>query len=134
MRISLFLFLVFLLSLSSCSSDCTEIGVEKIDVNGWAYQDSIEFNLIATDTNDYYDLVLELEHSPDFNFQNLYIQSSTHFPSGETIMDPISINLGDLSGTWNGECSRKACVAPVLLRSQFRFLETGNHKIVFEQF
>lgn len=134
MRSLLFFFVLLIFGLSSCNSDCKELGQAKIDAEGWHYRDSLEFVLQAVDTTVSYDLVLELEHTTEFSFQNLYVRTNTYFPSGAKIRDVISLDIGDMSGRWNGTCSGNSCIAPVLLRSKFRFSETGTHKIVFEQF
>ena len=132
-------FLIFICSFSflgiiSCTSDCEIIDDYSIDSDGWSYGDSLSFEINAADTINQYDLVLELEHDVDFTFQNLYVRSTTHFPSNNSIQDVISLNLGDIAGRWNGDCSANTCTAAILMRSKFRFSEIGKHRIVFEQF
>lgn len=134
MRFFLLIAIAPVLFATACQSECIEIGNSKIDESGWAYRDSLEFIIEAEDTSQLYDLILELTHSNEFSYQNLYVRSTTHFPSGNSVKDPISLNLGDLSGSWNGDCSGSTCVAPILLRAHFRFSELGAHRIVFEQF
>jgi gliding motility-associated lipoprotein GldH len=134
MRLLIFIALGALLTLQSCQSDCTSLRKQKIDEAGWNYSDTISFMIDAQDTTKYYDLVLKVKHTEEFSFQNLYVRSTTEFPSGERIQDPISLNLGNLAGQWNGKCSGKTCTAPILLQSKFRFLELGEHTITFEQF
>lgn len=134
MRILFAICSISLLSIISCNNDCEIIDSFEVDAEGWVYGDSLSFELTAEDTLSQYDLVLELEHNIDFSFQNLYVRSTTHFPSDKSIQDVISLNLGDIAGRWNGECKRSGCTAGILLRSKFRFSELGEHRIVFEQF
>ena len=119
---------------ASCSNECNSLGSHEVNEEDWVYADSLDYNFEVKDTTAIYDLVLELKHSPEFAFQNLYVQTTTHFPSGEIVKSPMSIDLGDLAGRWNGDCGSKSCKAPVMLRDDFRFREMGNYRIVFEQF
>ena len=102
--------------------------------NGWAYEQPLHFDFPIPDTSARYDILLEVRHSKDYGFQNLYVQFHTTFPSGETKSQVVSLELAAKNGIWNGDCGGEGCTAEIPLQVNTVFPETGNYRISVEQY
>ncbi len=132
------LILFFILSLIIFHSCETEkyIYQQKINVNpkGWGYTDSLEYEFNIQDTSIFYTLLMDIEHTLEYNYQNIYMDISTRYPSGKYMNQVLSSDFADKSGRWYGKCSGDQCLAPINLQSKTKFPEPGNYNINIKQF
>jgi len=49
----------------------------------WGYGDAIEFSFDIDDASTVYDILLTVNHSSDFSYQNFYTQITTTYPTAE---------------------------------------------------
>lgn len=133
-KIHLLSILAFILFASSCNNGVVYSHKETVDGSVWNYNQELLFELNGIDTSSYYDLVLEVNHSSEFSYENLYTRISTKFPSGESIKDIVSLQFADKMGNWLGNCNSSTCKTELLIQERFRFKEVGAHKISLENF
>ncbi|MEM0993225.1 MAG: gliding motility lipoprotein GldH [Bacteroidota bacterium] len=108
---------------------------EKIIANSiWTYDDAVSFTFQIDDTEAQYNLYLDIRHSTQFPFQNLYTMIQTTYPSGRTVDSRISIDMANKLGEWYGKCSQEDCLLRVNLQQGAFFKEAGAHQITFEQY
>lgn len=119
---------------SSCQSDRYYSKSFSIEKPGWAYQDSLAFTFEVVDTSDLFDLVLQIDHTDEFPFQNLYTRAHTYFPSGKKHTQLLSLELMDKVGFWQGDCSGTSCAFQVPIQENIFFQETGTYRFVLEQY
>jgi gliding motility-associated lipoprotein GldH len=136
MNIRLF-FLFVLISISfSCSKE--KVILEKeIDVKesiGWMFSDSLSVDFSISDTNRLYAMRLQLNHTPDFNFENVYTRIHTLFPDGKLSAQLLSLSLTKETGAWAGQCNKTNCKVEIALQEQIIFPAQGNYKITIAQF
>ena len=125
---SLILFLI-----SSC--DKAPIYQQKENLGeSWLHADSVRFNLPAPDTSTAYAMTLDLLHTLDYPFQNIYFKITTVYPSGRRTSNLLNIDLADKSGAWYGNWGSKNCLLVAPLRDNFYFSEAGEYSITMEQF
>ena len=117
----------------SCSDNTIYKTKQEINGEYWTYEDAISFSLEAPDTINWYELGLDVEHSSEFSFQNLYLNIDTGFPSDTILTDLINLDLAKKSGEWNGRCSSSSCTNPFILKQRFKFEELGNYSFSFKQ-
>ena len=124
------LFVVF----SSCGPNY--IFDQKKDIQGlaWSYEDTLDFEVDIQDTLKIYNLYLDIEHSVNYPFQNIYTQIYTQFPSGKRIKERLPIDFSEKSGKWIGDCDSEFCTLRVYIQKGAFFNALGNHKITVEQF
>lgn len=101
---------------------------------GWAYADSLDFSFEIADTTKVYDVILEVEHSEDYGFQNLYVKTNTVFPSGKTDKQVLSLELANKVGFWLGKCSGGNCHLRIPIQQKIFFPEKGTYHFHMEQF
>ena len=130
-----FLFVLISISLS-CSNE--KVILEKeVDVEesiGWIFKDSLSVNFSISDTNRLYAMRLQLNHTPDFNFENVYTRIHTLFPDGKLSAQLLSLSLTKETGAWAGQCNKTNCKVEIALQEQIIFPAQGNYKITIAQF
>jgi gliding motility-associated lipoprotein GldH len=136
MNIRLF-FLFVLISISfSCSKE--KVILEKeVDVKesiGWIFYDSLSVDFSISDTNRLYAMRLQLNHTPDFDFENVYTRIHTLFPDGKLSAQILSLALTNENGAWAGQCNKTDCKVEIALQEQIIFPAKGNYKITIAQY
>lgn len=106
----------------------------KIGGNGWAYSDSISFAFTVADTQQLYDLMLDVKHDKDYAWENAYVRIRTVFPNDSTRTDVTSLELAGATGAWKGHCSGADCNVEIPLQRRFRFRLPGTYGLTFVQF
>lgn len=126
---------LFLLSivLISCASDVIYDETLKAD-NPWSYQQKLSFQYQVPDTTQPYDLHLKIRYSDTFAFENVYLKMTTYFPGGDSVASPLSLELADNQGSWQGKCNDGTCETDILLLEKAYFKFSGIHKLTMEQY
>lgn len=135
---SLFYRLIFFLTLnvvlSSCGPDYIFQKNYTFDSYGWAQSDSLFFSVPITDTLRIYNLYLDVDHTDDYAYQNMYVRIHTTFPDQQKLTERVSISLAKKSGQWNGECKGKNCQLRVNIQEGAFFNQPGDYTFMVEQF
>lgn len=107
---------------------------KSINKSGWTHSDSLDFNFEIKDTSIVYSLILDVNHTTDYPYQNTYFNISTAFPSGRNLKQQLSSDLANKGGVWYGDCSGKNCTASINLQEKAKFDEVGDYKINIAQY
>lgn len=127
-------FVFFLLTLSSCEPNYIFEQTYQLEEDTWTYTDSLSFEIDVKDTLKIYNLYLDLKHSTDFGYQNLYTKINTTFPAGQQISETLSLELQHKSGMWFGDCSGDYCKLRIPIQEGAYFNSSGLHTITIHQF
>lgn len=125
---------VLLLTMSSCNSDVIFDEDYTIPEHGWTYGEQAAFEFEIEDTTALYRMSVDIEHTTDFPFQNIYLRIHSVFPNDTINVIRHSVELQEPNGQWIGGCSGEDCAVRVILSENMYFNQTGLHKISFEQF
>jgi gliding motility-associated lipoprotein GldH len=106
----------------------------QIEKSAWDYDNQLAYTFEVTDTTKVYNLLLEIDHSTEYAYQNCYLKIHTTFPSGEKVEQVLSIDLADKIGQWQGNCNSEACTVLLDLQKKARFNALGKHQITLEQY
>lgn len=127
-----------LLLLIGCLSSCGPDFIYEKDYDlaneAWTYSDTLDFKINITDTTAIYNLYLDMEHSTDYAFQNIYLQVYTLYPNGKRIKELLPIDIADKTGKWYGNCDSDMCQLRVNLQEGAFFNATGDYVITLEQY
>jgi gliding motility-associated lipoprotein GldH len=107
---------------------------EKMPGNPWFYQSVVAFEYEVEDTSIPYDVMLEVRHQDTFAFENLYVKAVTYFPAGDSTAYPLSLQLANSTGDWQGDCSGGVCKTTIHLSDGAYFRSRGKYSIRLEQF
>lgn len=130
----LFFFLLSLSFLHACSENFVYSEQQIIDNAEWKYGDTLDFAIPIADTTEKYNLYLDVQHTTDYSYQNIYLNVATIYPSGKRIAELLPIDFADKTGQWYGNCNTETCQLRVNIQQRAYFNETGTHHIVFEQY
>lgn len=125
---------VILFSLSACNSDVIIDEDYTIPEYGWAYNEQAAFEFEIEDTTALFRMAVDIDHSTEFPFQNIYLRIHSVFPNDTTNIIQHSVELQEPNGQWIGGCSGEDCSVRVILSENMYFNQTGTHKISFEQY
>ncbi len=131
---SLIFSVVILMSISACNSDVIFEEDYQIPEHGWAFSEQAAFEFEIEDTTALYRMAVDVDHSTEFPFQNIYLRIHSVFPNDTTNVILHSVQLQEPNGQWIGGCSGEDCSVRVILSENMYFNQTGKHKISFEQF
>ena len=121
--------------LMACSdSPLTEASWKTSDGSGWTSEDKLTLNFDVQDSTARHDLILKIEHSVDYSWENLYIQVGNVTPDMDTMITPVSLELANKKGQWQGDCSSSSCSAEIVLQEDFFFQQLGSYTIWAEPF
>jgi gliding motility-associated lipoprotein GldH len=100
----------------------------------WNYSNPLEFSTQIAETDRLFDIYLDIEHTRDFSYGNLYTGLSVVSPGGDTTFTRISIDLADKMGQWLGTCKGTECSSQFLIADSYNFGKAGNNLLILEQY
>lgn len=127
-------FFALILLFTACGSDYVLKEKKEFSSEGWTYADSLQFKVDISDTLKIYNLFLEVRHSTEYSFQNLYTQIHTQFPKGQRIKEVVSLELADKAGVWFGNCNSEYCTILIPIQEGAFFNIPGSYQFTLEQF
>ncbi len=130
-KISILLLPIFLFSCGKSYLYNEEISILN---NAWTDTDSLNFQFNIPDTTKIYNILLDVKHSPEYAFQNMYVEIHTAFPSSERIKEMVSLELANRAGAWYGDCSSSACELEIAIQEGAFFNQAGDYEITIKQF
>ena len=131
--VNLFMASLFIFILSSCGKNYEFQQEHKIKDGKWTFADSLVFNFEIKDTTQVYDLLLGIQHSLEYPYQNIYLQINAKFPSGSIDHQIRSFDLANKTGTWLGDCNKNGCAYIMPIQKSTFFKEIGKYEFVIKQ-
>jgi gliding motility-associated lipoprotein GldH len=123
--------LVFVLV--SCSTKTIYDKSLPVPGDSWDMNERVSFEVPVTDTAVSYRFFLNLRHTTDYRYSNIYFFIRTRFPDGRTGRDTVECILSDREGKWLGKGVSNIRDNQVLLRRGLRFPQRGNYIFEIEQ-
>ena len=130
---NLFFVLALLIMFSSCDPQRIYEKNIQVNPNGWPSGEDVLFEVPVNDSLMLYNFYINLRHTENYKFSNLYLFIETHFPGGSQASDTIELILADNTGKWYGKGFGKIKEYQVLIRQAVTFPDTGIYKISIVQ-
>jgi gliding motility-associated lipoprotein GldH len=128
------MFLVIGLALLiSCGKDAMYDNTKRIPRGVWNKKESLRFEVPVTDTVHPYKFYLNVRHSTDYRYSNVFFFINTVFPDGRKARDTVECILAQPDGKWLGKGISGTRDNQVLLRVGLRFPMKGTYLFEFEQ-
>ncbi len=134
MSVRLISWMVLMLCICSCSQQYYYQHTETIADAQWSYEDTLSFEVDIADTTVTYDLMLDINHSKNYAYQNIYVKIFTTFPDGKELAQQVPIDFADGKGRWYGKCGSSSCHLRVMLQEQAHFNQIGTHSLEVVQY
>jgi len=122
-----------LLCLAGCDSRTIYDNTKRIRDDVWKSDQIIRFDVPLEDTVNIYKFYLNLRHTTNYRYANIFLFISTTFPDGTAARDTVECILADPSGKWVGKGISNVRDNQMLLRRGLRFPQKGKYIFEFEQ-
>jgi len=124
---------VIFIFLSACSSSVLFDNNKSLPGNVCKSDQVIRFDVELKDTVSICKFYLNLRHTTDYRYANIFLFINTTFPDGKEARDTVECILADPAGKWLGKGISNIRDNQVLLRRGIRFLQQGTYIFEFEQ-
>ncbi|MEO8760998.1 MAG: gliding motility lipoprotein GldH [Bacteroidia bacterium] len=132
LKIALCFFTVCILA--SCNKNVVFSKYERIEeTKGWPAKQLINFETEMTDTNQLYDVYINVRNAETYPFKNLFMFLHTTYPNGTISLDTIECVLASEQGHWLGKGLGDLYDNTILFKKNARFKHAGKYKFAFEQ-
>jgi len=135
-RISLTTFGVILVG-AFCTVSCTDTAVLDQNVaiadHAWHYEDRPQLTAHITDITRPYAIYLNLRHTPDYAYSNVFVLLHQRQPNGRDTTERIELTLAESDGRWLGRGAGSVYAHQHLIKESVRFPDTGNYVFTLEQ-
>jgi gliding motility-associated lipoprotein GldH len=131
--LKIFLLLLIGFAITSCRQGMVYHNNKSIPSGVWDQDSLVKFTVNIDDTVSPLDFYLNLRHTTDYRYSNIYFFVETLFPSGQYSKDTIEFILADKRGEWYGKGFGSIKEFRVLLRKGIRFPAKGEYRFIFEQ-
>lgn len=104
-----------------------------IPPKGWSYQKKPVFQVDIRDTLSAYRLSLNLRHTGEYKYSNLFLLVSLISPAGDTLTDRHEFTLADQTGQWLGDGSGNIYTYRIPIIDSLHFDRSGTWQVQLEQ-
>jgi gliding motility-associated lipoprotein GldH len=132
-RVSLLSLPVLLLFFAGCDSRAVFDQNKSLQDDVWKSDQIIRFDVKLEDTVNSHKFYLNVRHTTDYRYANIFLFINTTFPDGSEARDTVECILADPSGKWLGKGISDIRDNQVLLRRGLRFPQKGTYIFEFEQ-
>ncbi len=129
-----FLMLVtVVLFFSSC--DKARVMEDNQAVNGdkWAYDDPKTFTVDIQDTTLHYNIYINVRHSFQFEWRNVWVNVETVLPDGKKFEKRVNLILSEADGRWFAKCTGDNCYLPIPMQMGAHFPQLGKYTFKITQ-
>lgn len=125
------------LLLAICFSSCEQTRVfdknVSLDKKGWYYGEAKSFDVEILDTTMAYNLYINVRHTDEYPYNNLWLKLTTTMPDGSVQENKLNVQLSELTGEWTGNCIDGICYNSVLIQHNFALKQKGKYTFTLEQ-
>jgi len=100
---------------------------------GWKSTEPVELEVLINDTITLHNYYINIRHTTDYKYSNIYLFMDTWFPEGSQTRDTIQVVLADATGKWYGKGFGNIKDAKILVKSGVAFPVKGSYRFRIEQ-
>lgn len=130
---SLYAIIFGLILFASCDQGNFYDVNKPIDNREWSYANLAKFAVEIADPNSKYDIYIQIRHTPEYNYSNLFVLLHQ---SGKSLKDTAyrhEISLAELDGRWLGKSAGNLFSKEILAKENFTFPDSGRYNFAIEQ-
>lgn len=125
--------LCIVLIFSSCDQTRVFEAARPIANRQWQYADTMQFQVPISDTTQRYNVDINLRHTNEYPYNNLYIWVYTTYPSGKIFKNRVNLPLAEPDGKWYGSGLGDVLSVPINIQQNAVFPEKGTYIFALEQ-
>lgn len=116
--------------LISCGSKDVFNAYDSIESSGWNSDSISRFNFVINDTSVLYNSFINVRHSGDFPYRNLWLIVDLVRPDSNIIRDTAILILAKETGKWIGTGSSSVRHLRYLFKNEMSFSQPGNYEYI----
>lgn len=132
MKYAPFLFLISTLFAACKDSAILDRHVPIADYQ-WRYNDPVRIAAHIVDANQPYRIYVNLRHTPDYRYSNIFMRITLRQPSGKDSTERVELTLAEPDGRWLGSGTGSLYAHQQLIKDHFVFPDTGQYLFTIEQ-
>lgn len=129
----LYLGLFIFISFSSCDSKRIFEENKEIPEGIWNRKNIVSLETQINDISAPFDVYINIRNAGTYQFRNVFIFLTTHFPNGKVARDTVECVIADPTGKWLGSGLGDIWDNQILFKKNVRFPITGKYKFELEQ-
>jgi gliding motility-associated lipoprotein GldH len=131
-------FIVCILLIAGVISACNDKNLvvdtnREIVKHNWSYIDKVKIPVTISNTAKFYNIYLNLRHSGDYKYSNIFILVHQISPKGKVKTERKEIKLANPDGEWLGKGSGNIYSCQILFQKQIKFSDMGKYQFELEQ-
>lgn len=130
---NIWLVCVVVLLLSACDKARLMEENEQINNNSWQLKDAKTFEAEISDTAISYNLYINVRHSFQFEWRNMWVNIKTTFPDGKKFDKRVNLVLSEPDGHWFGDCLGDNCDMQIGIQDKAYFPQPGKYTFTITQ-
>lgn len=134
LRSPFLLLIIFTTSLLSCIKNDALIDTHQaIPGHRWSYLNKVQIPFEITDTTRTYTIYLNLRHTSDYKYSNIFFKIYTISPDRKKSVERKEFKLALPDGEWLGKGTGDIYSYQLPYKKDYRFEKKGKYFIVLEQ-
>jgi len=123
-----------MLGLSSCQDSATVVDTNiELDKRNWSYTEKIRIPVKIESTDIPYNLYLNLRHTADYKYSNIFILIHIIGPDGKKSTERKEFKLALPDGEWLGSGSGNTYSYQISFKENYKFPVKGTYIFELEQ-
>jgi len=128
------LFILFLvLIFQSCDKNRIFEENKKIPDGIWQADFPVKFEFDVNDTISLCNFYVNVRHTAEYPFSNLFLFIKTDFPNGQSAQDTLECQLQNRNGKWVGDGMGDIVDAQLVFKKGMRFPLKGKYSFTYNQ-
>lgn len=119
--------------LSSCEQSRVFDKNVSLPKQGWFYGEPKIFEVEILDTAKSYNLYINIRHTDEYPYNNLWLKLITTMPDGTVRSNNVNVEISAATGEWSGNCVDGICYNVVLIQHNFSLPQKGKYQFTLEQ-
>jgi len=128
----IFIIAILSLLLGSCQQGSFFEKNIVIPNQSWDYEFKPEFKIDVKDPKAHYDLFLELRHTANYSYSNIFVLVHQKHSTKDS-SNRFELKLAELDGRWTGKSAGSLYEQSMLIKENMQFPDTGLYVIHLEQ-
>lgn len=128
-------YLIFILSLFifiSCQNSIIFEKYDEIPDYEWKYENKISFQISIKDTSIYHNLYLNLRHTGNYPFSNIWIMIYQKNPDKKISFKRYEFTLAVVDGKWLGKGLGDIVDHKIIFAENIKFPQEGEYTFLFQ--
>ncbi len=125
--------LILLFFINSCDPLHVYEKNKEIPDRKWSKNNAVAFDVKIEDTEDIYNMYINIRHTSDYPFRNIIFFVKTIGPRGTVANDTVEYMLADKKGKWYGGGLGGVYFAQMPFKKNIRFPYTGVYRFELVQ-